>query len=559
MDIQAASHLLEKAFIHQKDLSFTKSDIAKIREAKNVIFEYYKDNVEEWLKLIVITDIDTGNSFKFGDNLRATQRKALHDFFNAVTDGMVIPKSRQEGITTLFNALDLHHAIHTPNCWVSIIGDKSSTSEKNLARIKDMFHALPEWYKFLFYDYDEKLGHKNNSSSWIWDNKLTGTKSIVDAQSGRERGDPITQLHWTETAVTEDAYEIFQAVFPAIQKSKVRKASFESTGKGAGNLFADMVQGKIKGIHVCFLAWWENPENRVTDDELTLTEEDILPEYLSLYNQGKISLNQIQWHMDKIDGAETAIKGKQEYPTYITDVIRNTGSSFFKFECYNEILPKQPCAYMEFTNGLPMFTNSGPGKVYNHVEHMSNYNIAVDPTLGSVDPCSIGVYNPKNELVFLYNEKIRPDEQATLIYHIAKHYNNAHVLIERNGVGGYVIDELYNKWGYVNLYTYIDGKIGLQMGPDLKAHIASMLQKNIIDGIQTEYGEAIVKEMEEWDGARLTHPRNGHDDNIMRAAMNAWLFDQRPPKERMNERNYYELYGETVHLTPPVRRFRVSK
>ena len=176
--------------------SLPESHKRKVRTAWKVFVDHYSTNpkafIEDFIKII---HGETNEECDF--ILNAAQDKVI----TALRTNRFIaaPKARQLGITTLTNALALHHALFSRNANVICMAYKTDNAAENLKRIKTMFHTLPEWVQRATMHWDEKASHQNNMSLWSFKSKITKTASKIEVSSASSedstRGKTPTFLH----------------------------------------------------------------------------------------------------------------------------------------------------------------------------------------------------------------------------------------------------------------------------------------------------------------------------------------------------------------------------
>ena len=92
-----------------------------------------------------------------------------------------VPKARQLGMTTLTNALALHHAIFTDNANVVAMAYKLDNAQENLTRIRNMFASVPKWVQNILVKRTEE--HKSNVNEWTFFSKVSNTEVGIQTAS----------------------------------------------------------------------------------------------------------------------------------------------------------------------------------------------------------------------------------------------------------------------------------------------------------------------------------------------------------------------------------------
>jgi len=150
---------------------------------------------------------------------------------------------------------------------------------------------------------------------------------------------------------------------------------------------------------------------------------------------------------------------------------------------------------------------------------------------------------PYRQVATFRDNYITPVDYASIIHQVAKTYNEAHVLVESNDIGGQVVDTLYNEFEYENiLHSENAGRAGRR--------ITSGFGKTVERGVRTTktvktIGCNTLKMLIEQDKLLLkdldtakelsTFARKAdtfqaeqgcHDDTVMCLVLFAWLTDQ---------------------------------
>ena len=118
---------------------------------------------------------------------------------------IVVSKARQQGITTLSNAIEVWRGFFQQNMHCGITANKEDTAKKNLKGIKDMIATAPWWFKERCMEWDKGQQGKHLDSSTHLSFKSLITDSEVSfkaftASPSASRGEALTDLHWTEVA-----------------------------------------------------------------------------------------------------------------------------------------------------------------------------------------------------------------------------------------------------------------------------------------------------------------------------------------------------------------------
>jgi hypothetical protein len=326
----------------------------------------------------------------------------------------IIRKFRQAGATTIMCAYCLWFIIFHKfkNVMVVSIGDRESTTF--LTRVINMYESLPSWLR-------PQILEKNKH------NLTLSTKSKIRSQpAGAGRSESVSLLVVDEAAFIEGFEEFWKAVFPTI--STGGRAVLLSTVNGTANyyyqLYKDAAQEK-NPLKVINIHWKEHPEYNNPGWEKTMREtlgsrgwrQEIEGEFLGTG--------------DTFIDDETLINISSGV---MPPLYREVGDKYWKWE-----LPKDGYSYM----------------------------LSFDPAFGVKRDNSafhiIDLYSGKQVASYCSNN-VKPERFGDLIYTASREYNDALIVGERNTLGQIVLDRLFEKYEYENMYFAEDGELGVKVG-----------------------------------------------------------------------------------------------
>lgn len=553
MKHQEASKILKVVF--EKNIDLDKKSVEKIRTAKKAFIGYYTDNPKEFIETFIkIIHYKTNSEVDF--ILNRAQKKVIKEYSDS--NWLAVPKARQLGITTLTNALALHHSLFVNNAFVACMAVKNSNAEENLGRIRTMFSSMPKWVQSLLLHWNDKE-YFSNKSQWTFKSLVHNTTSTVEVASAASedstRGKRITFCHWTETAFSDVADKVFTSMSPSLRRRPDSKVIIESTGNGATGFYYDVCTGKKKGFKVVFLPWYEDDDYR-SDDLLNEQERILVKDYID----GEIDHldeKQLAWYYHT--ALEMGVNScQQEYPNNVEQVFLSTNKSFFVPNCINKIEHKKPIYYLNYTDGFLSKSHAGPCQVWEAPKNASEYLIAVDASEGIIDPSSITVISPSGEEVAHWHSKYTIDALGDLLVKLARHYNNAWIAVESNGIGNTLIHILKNTHFYQFLHQY-EGKVGVRTSQITKPLMLSELQTSILEGKMVFHNTLLPEEMKTFQADTLKAMKGDgiHDDVVISSAIAALMFNVRPPKyKRIN--NTFRDYDRIVNKEKVKRRFIIG-
>jgi len=313
---------------------------------------------------------------------------------------------RQSGKSTTVTAYMLHYILFNQSVNVAILANKLSTARELLSRLKLAYEYLPKWLQQGVLEWNKGSIQLEN-----------GSKVLASATSSSAvRGGSFNMIFLDEFAYVPQnvAEEFFSSVYPTISSGQETKVFIVSTPHGM-NLYYKL---------------WTDASN------------------------GRNSYIPIDVHWSDVPGRDE--KWKQE-------TIANTSEEQFRteFECdfvgsvHTLIAPSKlkTLAYVD-----PVFKNGEGFKVYAKPEEKHIYVITVDVSRGTGQDYSafsiVDITTAPYKLVATFrNNTMSPMVFPNAIHVAAKQYNNAHVLVEVNDMGGQVADILHSELEYENLLS----------------------------------------------------------------------------------------------------------
>jgi len=443
------------------------------------------------------------------------QEKMVDTFHNSRFTICKLP--RQSGKSTIIIAYLLHYVIFNDNVNVAILANKSSTARDLLGRLQLAYENLPPYLQQGVLNWNKgSLELENNS------------KILAAATSSSAiRGGAFNIIFLDEFAYVPAniAEQFFSSVYPTITAGKTSKLMMVSTPHGM-NMF--------------YKLWNDSIHKR----------NDYIP---------------IEVHWSEVPGRDD--KWKEE-------TIRNTSEAQFatEFEC--EFLGSvdtliNPAIIKTFTHINPIVSSAGLD-MYERPIKSHDYVITVDVARGTVKDYSAFVVFDVSKMPYKIVAKFRDNEIKPLLFphtieKIARQYNNAHVCIEVNDIGGQVADALQYELEYTNLLMCIMkgragqilgggfSKRGTQLGvrmtkqvkrvgcSNLKVLLESykliMQDFNMIEELST-----YIRKGNSWQAEE-----GSNDDLVTCLVIFSWLSNQRYFKELTDQDVRARLYQDQAH------------
>jgi hypothetical protein len=410
---------------------------------------------------------------------------------------------RQVGKTTTAAGYMLWSVLFQENYNVAILANKGSLAREILDRIKYAYEYLPKWLQQGIQVWNKgNIELENGSKIFAYATSASGV-----------RGGSYNLIFLDEFAFVPHnmAQEFFTATYPVISSGKTTKVIIVSTPNGLNQFYkmwTDAIEGRstYKPVEV----HWSMVPGR---DEAWKEE--------TIRNTSEEQFRQ-EFETEFIGSSATLISGVKLRNLTFMDPI----SVVDKFYMYEK--PLEGHSYV-------LAVDSAEGVMLDY----SSFSV-VDVT--SIPYRQVGVFRDNTLPLLIY---------PTMIYHYAKMYNEAFVLIETNNIGQQVVDSLHYDLEYENIYKLEYHNIKGQ-------NISSGFKRSISLGLKTtksvkKIGCANLKTLVENDKLLIndfntiaelnTFARNkdsyeaeegNHDDLVMTLVMFSWLTTQAFFKENTN-------------------------
>ena len=458
---------------------------------------------------IKIVNIDEGlvpfDMYKF-------QEKMVNTFHNNRFSICKLP--RQSGKSTTIIAYLLHQVIFNDNINVAILANKSTTARDLLGRLQLAYENLPTFLQ---------QGVLNwNKGSLELEN---GSKLLAAATSSSAiRGGSFNIIFLDEFAFipANISEQFFSSVYPTISSGKKSKVLIVSTPHGM-NMFYKL---------------WNDAEHK---------RNDYVP---------------IEVHWTEVPGRDE--KWKEE-------TIRNTSEAQFatEFECefvgsVDTLLNPSKIRTLSYMN--PIVSNQGLD-MYAKPEKGKDYVMTVDVARGTVKDYSAFVVFDVSQMPYKIVAKYRNNEIKPLLFphtieKVAKNYNNAHVCVEVNDIGGQVADALQFELEYTNLlmcmmkgragqilgggFSKRGSQLGVRMTKQVK-RVGCTNLKTLIEGDKLIIQDFhMIEELSTYvrRGQSFQAEEGSNDDLVTCLVIFAWLSNQRYFKEMTDQDVRARMYSE---------------
>ena len=482
--------------------------------------QFTKKQINEWVKCkqdpiyfathyIKIINLDEGlvpfDMYDF-------QKKILEDFHENRFNIAKLP--RQTGKSTTVVAYLLYYAIFYDSVNIGILANKASTARELLGRLQLAYENLPKWMQHGILVWNKGNVELENGS------KILAASTSASAV----RGMSFNILFLDEFAFVPNhvAEQFFASVYPTITSGKSTKVIIISTPNGMNH----------------FYKMWEDARNDKND-------------YIT---------NEVHW--SQVPGRDK--KWKDE-------TIKNTSKRQFaqEFECdflgsADTLISPSKLQCIPFND--PIRSNAGLD-VYERAEENHEYIITVDVARGiGGDYSAFIVFDittlPYKIVAKYRNNEIKPVLFPSVIFQVAKEYNNPYILVEVNDVGDLIAATLNYDLEYPNVlmcamrgragqivgqgFSGNKTQLGVKMSVTVKKIGCSNL-KAIIEEDKLTFQDfdifqeltTFVQKKQAWEA-----DEGYHDDLVMCMVLFAWLVMQDYFKEMTDQDIRRRIYEE---------------
>ena len=310
---------------------------------------------------------------------------------------------RQSGKSTIVVSYLLHYAIFNDNVNIAILANKASTAKDLLDRLQTAYENLPRWLQQGVLTWNKASLELENGSKII----------AASTSASAVRGGSYNIIFLDEFAFVANhiADQFFSSVYPTISSGKNTKVIIVSTPHGMNH----------------FYKLWHDAERQ---------KNEYIP---------------TEVHWSDVPGRDDEWKRQ---------TIANTSEQQFKVEFECEFLGSvdtliSPSKIRTMVYEQPRISNQGLD-VFEDVQKDHSYVISVDVARGVGSDYSaftvIDITTFPHSLVAKYrHNEIKPMLFPSVIYEVAKNYNDAYVLCEVNDVGDQVAAILQFDLEYQNL------------------------------------------------------------------------------------------------------------
>jgi hypothetical protein len=329
------------------------------------------------------------------------QEKLIENFHNNRFNICKMP--RQTGKSTTVVSYLLHFLIFNDSVNIGILANKAATARELLGRLATAYENLPKWMQQGIISWNKGSIELDNGS------KILAASTSASAV----RGMSFNILFLDEFAFVPNhiADSFFASVYPTITSGKSTKVIIVSTPHGMNH----------------FYRMWHDAEKGAN-------------EYIPT-----------DVHWSEVPGRDS--KWKEQ-------TIANTSEQQFKIEFECEFLGSvdtliSPSKLRSLVYDNPLLNNKGLD-VYQKCQENHDYVVTVDVARGVGNDYSafvvVDITEFPHKVIAKYrNNEIKPMLFPSVVYEVAKNYNDAYILCEVNDVGDQVASILQYDLEYQNL------------------------------------------------------------------------------------------------------------
>jgi len=442
-------------------------------------------------------------------NLRALEANAAQRMFEEQrAQHNIVLKARQMGISTWVSARFFLKTITVPGTMTVQVAHTREAAEAIFATVQRFWTHLPETVR-------EGAARRSraNAGQMVFPAMDSEFRVVSAGDENAGRGLTIQNLHCSEVARwPESAAETLAGLRAALEPGG--ECVLESTPNGAWGCFYDEWQrADESGMARHFLPWWLESAYR----SRAVDADSLRDDERALMRAHGLTLEQIAFRR----GIEASHRGlaAQEYAEDAERCFRRSGECVFDVDAIDARM-------MELEEQGAGSREQGVGKTLTWLPALAGkkYLVAVDTAGGGSegDYAAAQVIELKTGLQCAeLRGRLGTRELAREVAALARHYNNALVVVERNNHGAGVIAYLDSVEHYRNLYEQ-DGQTGW---------LTSAVTR---PAMLAEFGALLVERPELFQSRRLlaecrtfVRTKNGraeaasgeHDDCVMAMAM----------------------------------------
>ena len=378
---------------------------------------------------------------------------------------------------------------------VALLANKGETAREILGKIQLAYQHLPKWLQQGVVEW--------NKGSFVLENN---SRVIASATSSDNiRGFSINMLFIDEAAFIENWDAFFTSVYPTISSGLSTKVVLVSTPNGLNHFYQ---------------IWHNAHEGKNGYKPIKVLWNDVPGRDQKWKNDTLASMN--------FDTEKFA----QEYEV---EFLGSSGTLIAGWKL-KELVPQRPIQQKE---GLTLYKHPVQHHVYTCIVDVSRGKGLDYSAFSIIDVTSM----PYEQVCVYRNNMVTPIDYASIVFQVAKSYNNAATLVEINDIGEQVSTSLHYDFEYDNiLFTESAGRLGKRITTGFGSNIdRGIMTTKIVKSVGCsilklliEQNQLVVNDFNTISelatfskkGASYQAEPGKHDDMVMGLVLFAWLSDQ---------------------------------
>ena len=465
----------------------------------------------------------------------------------------LVLKARQTGISTY---------VQGRNFWK--VTQNRNANAFVLSHLAESTNAIFNMVKF-FYDNVPHPAFKpplaSQSASTLVFDEINSRYRVGTARSTQTgRGQTNRFVHGSEVAFYPQGSDIVAGLLQTVGGKK-SEVILESTANGAGGWYYDQVMKSVRGEsewQTIFIPWYWMPEYRRKPSPYFVAT----PEEYELAQKYNLDDSQLCFRRAKLDELGGTDLFQQEYPSNILESFLTSGRCFVEAPSLN--LAETNCYTADFKGDLVggelISREHGNYQEWHPPAREESFTIGVDVAEGLAygDYSCAQVLDSKGNQVACWHGHIDPFDYGALLCVLAKRFNMAYVVVERNNHGLTTLRKMQDL-GYANLFveSSVDGAYGDRLTKRGGFLTTSKTKPLIIDGLaslirQGESGIADIELLNELrtyiidDKGAFNSQSGCYDDRVMAYAIALHGLASMPrPRHRTIQKRFRTLDSVT--------------
>ena len=364
-------------------------------------------------KLLAISD-------KTGEDVNFTLNAAQRHLDTTLTGRDLVPKARQEGVSSYFLARYLIACLGRRNTKAVVISHDQESTQRMLSKVKYYINHFRGPAPVI-----------NNSSANLITFPKNDSMFYIGTAGSRKfgRGDTITHLHCSEYAYWPNPQELIKGLFQAVPMG-TGEIAIESTGNGFNDYHRRCFRAYQGASQwTChFLPWHTFPEYALPlEEEEALDfmdrldvdlEEDSLSEILTP--------EQLAWRRVKLEELDYDLRSfRQEYPMTLDECFQASGESVFHRVNYVKT------DLWQTADSSTRILEGHPSKEYTYVAGADvGGGVSKDSSV-----LSVICVETMDQVLEYTNNKLDPEAFAYKCESILKSFGNPYLVVESNNHG----------------------------------------------------------------------------------------------------------------------------